>query len=200
MARSKQKKVRRNLTRGKSESLAPIPKACIGRIECKGRHRTKGEREPSFLRRSVLLGVRYTKTSAFRYIVSPLGGIDDVINRGSFPFRSRRRNRSRSPGKGTAGKGERKTCDERCSCVRASVLRRPRGRAAEAAQKRQEQFDKSAAGRAARAQIAATKKSIEPSKGEPVLKGVVVAVADGMITLFLWIINSKVINYCFSFP
>ncbi|CAL9158233.1 unnamed protein product [Musa hybrid cultivar] len=64
----------------------------------------------------------------------------------------------------------------------------------------QEQFDKSAAGRAARAQIAATKKSIEPSKGEPVLKGVVVAVADGMITLFLWIINSKVINYCFSFP
>ncbi|CAL9150079.1 unnamed protein product [Musa hybrid cultivar] len=64
----------------------------------------------------------------------------------------------------------------------------------------QEQFDKSATGRAARAQIAATKKSIEPSKGEPVLKGVVVAVADGMITLFLWIINSKVINYCFSFP
>ncbi|CAL9768694.1 unnamed protein product [Musa acuminata subsp. burmannicoides] len=67
-----------------------------------------------------------------------------------------------------------------------------RARAAEAAQKRQfpfpnppspllasisflmipeqEQFDKSAAGRAARAQIAATKKSIEPSKGEPVLK------------------------------
>ncbi|THU71005.1 hypothetical protein C4D60_Mb08t30980 [Musa balbisiana] len=35
---------------------------------------------------------------------------------------------------------------------------------------RQEQFDKSAAGRAARAQIAATKKSSEPSKGEPVLK------------------------------
>lgn len=32
MARSKQKKVRRNLTSGKSESLAPIPKACIGRI------------------------------------------------------------------------------------------------------------------------------------------------------------------------
>ncbi|URE23802.1 hypothetical protein MUK42_15893 [Musa troglodytarum] len=34
----------------------------------------------------------------------------------------------------------------------------------------QEQFEKSAAGRAARAQIAATKKSSEPSKGEPVLK------------------------------
>ncbi|CAL9768695.1 unnamed protein product [Musa acuminata subsp. burmannicoides] len=34
----------------------------------------------------------------------------------------------------------------------------------------QEQFDKSAAGKAARAQIAATKKSSEPSKGEPVLK------------------------------
>ncbi|CAL9131419.1 unnamed protein product, partial [Musa textilis] len=68
-----------------------------------------------------------------------------------------------------------------------------RARAAEAAQKRQfsfpnppspllasasfllipdlfEQFEKSAAGRAARAQIAATKKSSEPSKGEPVLK------------------------------
>ncbi|RRT66817.1 hypothetical protein B296_00037576 [Ensete ventricosum] len=57
----------------------------------------------------------------------PHCGIDDVINRGSFPFRSRRRNGNRSPGKGTAGKGERKTCDERCRSVGASALRRPRG-------------------------------------------------------------------------
>ncbi|URE23800.1 hypothetical protein MUK42_15893 [Musa troglodytarum] len=91
-----------------------------------------------------------------------------------------------------------------CSCFGPSKAERreadrfeaeeARARAAEAAQKRQEQFEKSAAGRAARAQIAATKKSSEPSKGEPVLKGVVVAVADGMITLFLWIINSNFVS------
>ncbi|KAJ8638283.1 hypothetical protein MRB53_012550 [Persea americana] len=46
-----------------------------------------------------------------------------------------------------------------------------RARAAEAAQKRQEQFEKSAAGRAARAQLEAEKKqSNNPNKGEPVLK------------------------------
>ncbi|KAF9600678.1 hypothetical protein IFM89_011349 [Coptis chinensis] len=46
-----------------------------------------------------------------------------------------------------------------------------RSRAAEAAQKRQEQFDKSAAGRAARAQMAAmAKQSAASNTGEPVLK------------------------------
>ncbi|KAI4366485.1 hypothetical protein MLD38_022357 [Melastoma candidum] len=46
-----------------------------------------------------------------------------------------------------------------------------RAKAAEAAQKRQEEFDKSAAGRAARAQIQAMQKqSQNANKGEPVLK------------------------------
>ncbi|KAF5740612.1 hypothetical protein HS088_TW11G00688 [Tripterygium wilfordii] len=46
-----------------------------------------------------------------------------------------------------------------------------RAKAAEAAQRRQEQFEKSAAGRAAKAQIQANaKKSANSDKGEPVLK------------------------------
>ncbi|KAL3734931.1 hypothetical protein ACJRO7_024148 [Eucalyptus globulus] len=46
-----------------------------------------------------------------------------------------------------------------------------RARAAEAAQRRQEEFDKSAAGRAARAQMQAmNKQSPATNKGEPVLK------------------------------
>ncbi|XP_057974665.1 uncharacterized protein LOC131162329 isoform X4 [Malania oleifera] len=46
-----------------------------------------------------------------------------------------------------------------------------RAKAAEAAQRRKEQFEQSAAGRAARAQIAATaKQSAHSNKGEPVLK------------------------------
>jgi iron only hydrogenase large subunit-like protein len=46
-----------------------------------------------------------------------------------------------------------------------------RAKAAEAAEKRQQDFDKSAAGRAARAQIAAmAKQSANPNKGEPALK------------------------------
>ncbi|KAI3409055.1 uncharacterized protein J3R85_019853, partial [Psidium guajava] len=46
-----------------------------------------------------------------------------------------------------------------------------RAKAAEAAQKRQEVFEKSAAGRAARAQLQAmNKQSAAPAKGEPVLK------------------------------
>ncbi|XVE55751.1 hypothetical protein DITRI_Ditri03aG0183200 [Diplodiscus trichospermus] len=46
-----------------------------------------------------------------------------------------------------------------------------RAKAAEAAQKRQEQFERSAAGRAARAQIqGAAKQSANSNKGEPVLK------------------------------
>ncbi|XWS21293.1 hypothetical protein CRYUN_Cryun30bG0043200 [Craigia yunnanensis] len=46
-----------------------------------------------------------------------------------------------------------------------------RTKAAEAAQKRQEQFEQSAAGRAARAQIqGAAKQSANSYKGEPVLK------------------------------
>ncbi|EOY15714.1 Uncharacterized protein TCM_034696 isoform 1 [Theobroma cacao] len=46
-----------------------------------------------------------------------------------------------------------------------------RAKAAEAAQKRQEQFEQSAAGRAVRAQIqAAAKQSENSNKGEPVLK------------------------------
>ncbi|XP_074349103.1 uncharacterized protein LOC141688876 isoform X2 [Apium graveolens] len=46
-----------------------------------------------------------------------------------------------------------------------------RAKAAEAAQKRQEEFDKSAAGRAARAQQAAiAKQSANTNRGEPVLK------------------------------
>ncbi|GLT77376.1 hypothetical protein SLA2020_489700 [Shorea laevis] len=46
-----------------------------------------------------------------------------------------------------------------------------RAKAAEAAQKRQEQFEKSAAGRAARAQLEGTaKQSANTNKGEPVLK------------------------------
>ncbi|KAG0492680.1 hypothetical protein HPP92_006078 [Vanilla planifolia] len=45
-----------------------------------------------------------------------------------------------------------------------------RAKAAEAARKRQEQFDKSAVGRAARSQIASAKQSNSSSKGEPVLK------------------------------
>ncbi|KAA3488732.1 transmembrane protein [Gossypium australe] len=46
-----------------------------------------------------------------------------------------------------------------------------RAKAAEAAQKRQEQFEQSAAGRAARAQVqAAAKQSASSNKGEPVLK------------------------------
>ncbi|KAK1317343.1 hypothetical protein QJS10_CPA05g01201 [Acorus calamus] len=47
-----------------------------------------------------------------------------------------------------------------------------RSKAADAAQKRQEQFEKSAAGRAARAQIAVNaKRAASSNKGEPVLKG-----------------------------
>ncbi|KAG9137411.1 hypothetical protein Leryth_026523 [Lithospermum erythrorhizon] len=46
-----------------------------------------------------------------------------------------------------------------------------RNKAAEAAQKRQEQFDQSAAGRAARAQLSANaKQSANTNKGEPTLK------------------------------
>ncbi|XP_077215041.1 uncharacterized protein LOC143849750 [Tasmannia lanceolata] len=46
-----------------------------------------------------------------------------------------------------------------------------RSKASEAAQKRQEQFEKSAQGRAARAQLAAAaKQSNTPNRGEPVLK------------------------------
>ncbi|KAL9386056.1 hypothetical protein Peur_023066 [Populus x canadensis] len=46
-----------------------------------------------------------------------------------------------------------------------------RAKAAEAAQKRQEQFEKSAAGRAARAQLQGmAKQSANSNKGEPVLK------------------------------
>ncbi|PPD92357.1 hypothetical protein GOBAR_DD10700 [Gossypium barbadense] len=46
-----------------------------------------------------------------------------------------------------------------------------RAKAAEAAQRRQEQFEKSAAGRAARAQLqAAAKQSTNSNKGEPALK------------------------------
>ncbi|XVE95033.1 hypothetical protein REPUB_Repub02eG0061200 [Reevesia pubescens] len=47
-----------------------------------------------------------------------------------------------------------------------------RAKAAEAAQKRQEQFEQSAAGRAARAQMqGAAKQAANSNKGEPVLKG-----------------------------
>ncbi|KAA8528455.1 hypothetical protein F0562_035810 [Nyssa sinensis] len=46
-----------------------------------------------------------------------------------------------------------------------------RAKAAEAAERRQEQFEQSAAGRAARAQIsAAAKQSANSNKGEPALK------------------------------
>ncbi|URE23801.1 hypothetical protein MUK42_15893 [Musa troglodytarum] len=90
-----------------------------------------------------------------------------------------------------------------CSCFGPSKAERreadrfeaeeARARAAEAAQKRQfsfpnppspEQFEKSAAGRAARAQIAATKKSSEPSKGEPVLKVTCIPLVTNYLFLF----------------
>ncbi|KAL3655237.1 hypothetical protein CASFOL_001023 [Castilleja foliolosa] len=46
-----------------------------------------------------------------------------------------------------------------------------RAKAAEAAQKRQDQFEQSAAGRAAKAQLAAiAKQNTNTNKGEPVLK------------------------------
>ncbi|CAL4892017.1 unnamed protein product [Urochloa decumbens] len=45
-----------------------------------------------------------------------------------------------------------------------------RAKAAEAAQRRQEAFDKSAAGRAAKAQMKAMKESKTSNQGEPVLK------------------------------
>ncbi|KAI0523446.1 uncharacterized protein LOC114579073 [Dendrobium catenatum] len=66
-----------------------------------------------------------------------------------------------------------------CSCFGSSKAQREadrlesedaRAKAAEAARIRQEKFEKSAAGRAVRAQIAAAKQSNSPSKGEPVLK------------------------------
>ncbi|KAJ0961428.1 hypothetical protein J5N97_010401 [Dioscorea zingiberensis] len=68
-----------------------------------------------------------------------------------------------------------------CSCFGPSKAERKeaerfesedaRARAAEAAQKRQEQFEKSAVGRAARAQmVAASKQSNATNAGEPVLK------------------------------
>ncbi|KAJ1697486.1 hypothetical protein LUZ63_005998 [Rhynchospora breviuscula] len=67
-----------------------------------------------------------------------------------------------------------------CSCFGPSKAERieadriesqdARAKAAEAAQKRQEQFDKSAVGRAARAQMVAAKKPQVQSSGEPVLK------------------------------
>ncbi|CAL5418048.1 unnamed protein product [Camellia sinensis] len=62
------------------------------------------------------------------------------------------------------GKQQRKE-EERLASLEA------RSKAAEAAQKRQEQFDQSAAGKAARAQVAAAaKQSANSNKGEPVLK------------------------------
>ncbi|CAL5415296.1 unnamed protein product [Camellia sinensis] len=62
------------------------------------------------------------------------------------------------------GKQQRKE-EERLASLEA------RSKAAEAAQKRQEQFDQSAAGKAARAQLAAAaKQSANSNKGEPVLK------------------------------
>ncbi|XP_074574535.1 uncharacterized protein LOC141830982 [Curcuma longa] len=68
-----------------------------------------------------------------------------------------------------------------CSCFGPSKAERraaelaesqdARAKAGEAAQRRQEQFEKSAAGRAAKAQMAAAaKQSSDSSKGEPVLK------------------------------
>ncbi|KAM0937738.1 putative small VCP/p97-interacting protein [Dioscorea sansibarensis] len=68
-----------------------------------------------------------------------------------------------------------------CSCFGPSKAERKeaeriesqeaRGKAAEAAQKRQEQFEKSAVGRAARKQVvAASKQSNANNPGEPVLK------------------------------
>ncbi|XP_078155201.1 uncharacterized protein LOC144551199 [Carex rostrata] len=67
-----------------------------------------------------------------------------------------------------------------CSCFGPSKAERTeadrveskdaREKAAAAAQSRQEQFEKSAAGRAARAQMEAAKKPQFQSSGEPVLK------------------------------
>ncbi|GLU15937.1 hypothetical protein SLE2022_323890 [Rubroshorea leprosula] len=63
------------------------------------------------------------------------------------------------------GKREERREQERLASAEA------RAKAAEAAQKRQEQFEKSAAGRAARAQLEGTaKQSANTNKGEPVLK------------------------------
>ncbi|KAH7665389.1 hypothetical protein IHE45_13G031600 [Dioscorea alata] len=68
-----------------------------------------------------------------------------------------------------------------CSCFGPSKAERKeaerlesqeaRAKAADAAQKRQEQFEKSAVGRAARSQVvAASKQSNSNNKGEPVLQ------------------------------
>ncbi|XP_042508026.1 uncharacterized protein LOC122084062 [Macadamia integrifolia] len=63
-----------------------------------------------------------------------------------------------------AGREQRRE-EERLASVDA------RAKAAEAAEKRQEQFEKSAAGRAARAQLAANaKQTVASTKSEPVLK------------------------------
>uniref|UniRef100_A0A6N2MKZ1 Small VCP/p97-interacting protein n=1 Tax=Salix viminalis TaxID=40686 RepID=A0A6N2MKZ1_SALVM len=60
-----------------------------------------------------------------------------------------------------------------------------RAKAAEAAQKRQEQFEKSAAGRAARAQLQGmAKQSANSNKGEPVLK----------LQFFLGVFNRAVLS------
>ncbi|EPS62550.1 hypothetical protein M569_12240, partial [Genlisea aurea] len=62
------------------------------------------------------------------------------------------------------GKQQRRE-EERLASIEA------RAKAAEAAQKRQEQFEKSAAGRAVKAQLAAAaKQNANTNKGEPVLK------------------------------
>ncbi|XP_072973077.1 uncharacterized protein [Typha angustifolia] len=67
-----------------------------------------------------------------------------------------------------------------CSCFGPSKAERreadrlesqeARAKAAEAAQRRQEEYEKSAAGRAARKQMVAAKQSNVSDKGEPVLK------------------------------
>ncbi|KAK8949303.1 hypothetical protein KSP39_PZI005076 [Platanthera zijinensis] len=85
-----------------------------------------------------------------------------------------------------------------CSCFGPSKAQREadrlesqdaRSKAADAARKRRffsspiEQYDKSAAGRAVRAQIAASKQSNSPSKGEPVLKQLIQSLTDQHRTL-----------------
>uniref|UniRef100_A0A6N2MJ57 Small VCP/p97-interacting protein n=1 Tax=Salix viminalis TaxID=40686 RepID=A0A6N2MJ57_SALVM len=63
------------------------------------------------------------------------------------------------------GSKEKRREEERLASAEA------RAKSAEAAQKRQEQFEKSAAGRAARAQLQGmAKQSANSNKGEPVLK------------------------------
>ncbi|KAG6705389.1 hypothetical protein I3842_07G177400 [Carya illinoinensis] len=63
------------------------------------------------------------------------------------------------------GNKQRRRAEERVASEEA------RAKAAEAAQKRQEQFEKSAAGKAARAQLQGmAKQSANSNKGEPALK------------------------------